>query len=94
MEKYKSIADDLKSKSDGLDAQVLTLKKVSNPLIKSRVYIYYNIIYSLMYLMVFLCFCIRGVSLHNIETGFPNTIMMIAQSSLVTIALEDCHYYN
>lgn len=29
MEKYKSIADDLKSKSEGLEAQVLTLKKVS-----------------------------------------------------------------
>lgn len=27
MEKYKSIADDLKSKSEGLEAQVLTLKK-------------------------------------------------------------------
>jgi len=34
MEKYKSMADDLKSKSEGLEAQVLTLKKVSNPLIK------------------------------------------------------------
>ena len=29
MEKYKSIADDLKSKSEGLEVQVLTLKKVS-----------------------------------------------------------------
>jgi len=28
MEKYKNIADDLKSKSEGLEAQVLTLKKV------------------------------------------------------------------
>ena len=31
MEKYKSIADDLKSKSEGLEVQVLTLKKVSDP---------------------------------------------------------------
>ena len=30
MEKYKNIADDLKSKSEGLEVQVLTLKKVSN----------------------------------------------------------------
>ena len=30
IEKYKSIADDLKSKSEGLEAQVLTLKKVSH----------------------------------------------------------------
>ena len=32
MEKYKNIADDLKSKSEGLEAQVLTLKKVSDAL--------------------------------------------------------------
>ena len=29
MEKYKNIADELKSKSEGLEVQVLTLKKVS-----------------------------------------------------------------
>ena len=28
MEKYKNIADDLKSKNEGLETQVLSLKKV------------------------------------------------------------------